>query len=275
MVIWAEDPERWVSLGGIEYKGGRWTWTLRRVPLSVTARLGAIWNCLDASVLTSATLRVGGSFDHIIDTLGLGTVESPIALDSPFPWIGENHLLLLTDYLPAPRAHLMEEFKASAAREIPRLLTLTAGRGMALMTARARMEFVRDHARPILERHGIPLLAQGDDAAPALVERMRNEQATSLLALRSFWEGVDVPGEALSMLIIENVPFDSPADPVTAARMQAMELRGKDPFAAYLVPRAALRFAQGAGRLIRTEEDRGVTAVLDSRLCRPDAVPAT
>ena len=80
---------------------------------------------------------------------------------------------------------------------------------------------------------------------------------------------MDVPGEALSLLIIEKIPFDSPADPVTAARMRAMELRGKDPFSAYLVPRAALRFAQGVGRLIRTEADRGVTAVLDSRLCRP------
>jgi len=269
MVVWAEDPERWVSVAGIEHDSGRWTWALRRVPLSVTAELGAIWDCLHSTVLTSATLRVGGSFDHIIHTLGLGAVESPIALDTPFAWIAENHLLLLTDYLPAPRAHLMEEFRASAAREIPRLLTLTAGRGLALLTARARLEFVRDHARPILERSGIPLLAQGDDAAPALVERIRNEGATSLLALRSFWEGVDVPGEALSLLIIEKIPFDSPADPVTAARMQAMELRGNDPFATYLVPRAALRFAQGVGRLIRTEADRGVTAVLDSRLCRP------
>ena len=269
MVVWAEDPERWVSVADISHDSGRWTWVLRRVPLSVTAELGAIWDCLHSAILTSATLRVGGSFDHIIHTLGLGAVESPIALDTPFAWIRDNHLLLLIDYLPAPRAHLMEEFRASAAREIPRLLTLTAGRGLALLTARARLEFVRDHARPILERSGIPLLAQGDDAAPALVERIRNERATSLLALRSFWEGVDVPGEALSLLIIEKVPFDSPADPVTAARMQAMELRGKDPFAAYLVPRAALRFAQGVGRLIRTESDRGVTAVLDSRLCRP------
>lgn len=269
MVVWAEDPERWVSVGGIEHDSGRWSWTLRRVPLSVTAELGAIWNCLHTAVLTSATLQVGGSFAHIIHTLGLGAVESPIALDTPFAWIAENHLLLLADYLPAPRAHLMEEFKSSAAREIPRLLTLTTGRGLALLTARARLEFVRDHARPILERDGIPLLAQGDDAAPALIERIRNEQATSLLALRSFWEGVDVPGEALSLLIIEKIPFDSPADPVTAARMQAMELRGEDPFATYLVPRAALRFAQGVGRLIRTEADRGVTAVLDSRLCRP------
>ena len=269
MVVWAEDPERWVSVAGISHDSGRWIWVLRRVPLSVTAELGAIWDGLHSAVLTSATLRVGGSFDHIIHALGLGAVESPIALDTPFAWLRENHLLLLIDYLPAPRAHLMEEFTGSAAREIPRLLTLTAGRGLALLAARARLEFVRDHARPILERSGIPLLAQGDDAAPALVERIRDERATSLLALRSFWEGVDVPGEALSLLIIEKVPFDSPADPVTAARMRAMELRGKDPFAAYLVPRAALRFAQGVGRLIRTESDRGVTAVLDSRLCRP------
>ena len=275
--IWAEDSEhaageeeRWVSIAEIEHRGDRWDWNLRRVPVSVTARLAEIWKCLDSAALTSATLRVDGNFEHIIDTLGLGSVKDPVALDTPFARLGENHLLLLTDYLPAPRAHLIEEFRTSAAREIPRLLMLTAGRGMALMTARSRMAFVRDHARPILEEHGIPLLAQGDDTAPALVERMRDENATSLLALRSFWEGVDIPGEALSLLIIEKIPFDSPADPITAARMRSMELRGKDPFAAYLVPRAALRLAQGVGRLIRTEEDRGVTAVLDNRLCRPN-----
>ena len=100
---------------------------------------------------------------------------------------------------------------------------------------------------------------------------MRAEAATSLIALRSFWEGVDIPGTALSLLIIEKIPFDSPADPVVDARMEAMDNRGKDPYAHYLTPRAALRFAQGVGRLIRTEEDRGVTVVLDSRLCR--AVP--
>ena len=98
---------------------------------------------------------------------------------------------------------------------------------------------------------------------------MRAERATSLLALRSFWEGVDIPGESLSLLIIEKIPFDSPADPLTDARMNDLALAGRDSFADYLVPRAALRFAQGVGRLIRTESDRGVTVVLDSRLCRP------
>ena len=271
-VLGVEDPDEQIAIGSITHdpRAGRWTWELRRSPVSVAGTLASVWDSLEAAVLTSATLRAGDSFDHIIDSLGLSAVETAV-LGSPFTWIGENHLLLLTDYLPAPRARLMEEFKVSAAAEIPRLLMLTGGRGMALMTARARMEFVRDHARPVLDAAGIPLLAQGDDSAPALVERMRSEAATSLIALRSFWEGVDIPGEALSLLIIEKIPFDSPADPVAGARMEALEYRGKDPYAHYLAPRAALRFAQGIGRLIRTETDRGVTVVLDSRLCR--AVP--
>ena len=272
-VLWVAEPDEQIAIGSIEYdsNAGRWTWELRRSPVSVAGSLASVWDSLEAAVLTSATLRAGGSFDHIIDSLGLGVVEQPTVLDSPFAWMGENHLLLLTDYLPAPRARLMEEFKVSAAAEIPRLLMLTRGRGMVLMTARARMEFVRDHARPVLDAEGIPLLAQGDDSAPGLVERMRSEAVTSLIALRSFWEGVDIPGTALSLLIIEKIPFDSPADPVAGARMEALEYRGKDPYAHYLAPRAALRFAQGAGRLIRTETDRGVTVVLDSRMCR--AVP--
>ena len=276
--LWAEDPTRMVSACEIAHSNGAWTWTLKQMPLSVASKLRDIWDSLSALVGTSATLAVGGDFGHIMNSLGLEATNPPLRLASPFPWLSENHLLLRTDYLPAPRARLMEEFKGSAAREIPRLLILTGGRGLVLMTARARLEFVRDHARPILEAteapdgpkaEGIPLLAQGDDSAAALVERMRTERAASLLALRSFWEGVDVPGEALSLLIIEKIPFDSPADPLTAARMSDYRDAGREPFRDYLVPRAALRFAQGVGRLIRTESDRGVTVVLDSRLCRP------
>ena len=276
--LWAEDPTSMVSACDIEHTVDAWAWTLKQMPLSVAGRLRETWESLSTLVGTSATLAVGGDFGHIMKSLGLEAAKPPLPLASPFPWLSKNHLLLRTDYLPAPRARLMEKFKGSAAREIPRLLILTGGRGLVLMTARTRLEFVRDHARPILEAveapgeprsEGIPLLAQGDDSAPALVERMRTERATSLLALRSFWEGVDVPGEALSLLIIEKIPFDSPADPLTAARMDNLYLEGRDPFADYLVPRAALRFAQGVGRLIRTETDRGVTVVLDSRLCRP------
>ena len=269
-VLWATDPEEWIAICGIHHTEDGWKWKLRRAPISVADELRALWDSLDAAVLTSATMRVGDSFSYILDSLGLGNANTN-ALDSPFAWLADNHLVLRTDYLPAPRARLIEEFKTSAASEIPRLLTLTGGRGLVLMAARSRMDFVRDHARPLLDAEQIPLLAQGDDTAPALVERMRAERATSLIALRSFWEGIDIPGEALSLLVIEKVPFDSPADPVVGARTEAMERRGKDPFADYIVPKAAIRFAQGAGRLIRTEHDRGVTVILDNRLCR--AVP--
>ena len=269
-VIKARDHEQQIAIGEIGFTAGDWAWELKRSPVSVASHLRNLWERLKTVVLASATLRVNGAFDYAIDSLGLEQAQL-LTLDSPFASAADNHLLLRTDYLPAPRARLMEEFTASAAKEVPRLLILTGGRGLVLMTARARMEYVRNHSRPILDAVGIPLLTQGDDSPGALVERMREEQATSLVALRSFWEGVDIPGDALSLLIIEKIPFDSPADPVVDARMAALERRGKDPFADYLVPRAALRFAQGVGRLIRTESDRGVTVVLDSRLCR--AVP--
>ncbi len=267
-VLSAREPESWINIGEVRFADDAWRWKLRRAPVSVDSQLRALWGSLTSFVLTSATLSVNGSFGHILSTLGLDSAQTK-ALGNPFPRLSENHLVILTDYLPSPRRRSMEEFRNSAASEIPRLLTLTGGRGMILMTARARMEFVRDHARPILESEGLPLLAQGDAPSPALVERMRAGRTTSLLALRSFWEGIDVPGEALSLLAIEKTPFDSPADPIVGARMEIMERRGKDPFANYMVPRAALRFAQGVGRLIRTATDRGVTVVLDNRLRRP------
>ena len=266
--VWAEEPEVWISIADLRLREGAWSWTLRRAPASVAPQLGELWQSLDAAVLTSATLGVGGSFDFVIRALGLGGA-STTRLPTPFDRLGEHHLVIYTDYLPAPRGGLIDDFTAAEAAEIPRLFVLTGGRGLALMTARARLERVRDHARPHMEEQGLALLAQGDDSPAALVERMRAETGSSLLALRSFWEGIDIPGEALSLLVIEKVPFDSPADPVVGARMQALELRGRDPFADYLVPRAALRFTQGVGRLIRTNQDVGATVVLDNRLRRP------
>lgn len=256
-----------IAVGQIEHIDGYWTWSLRHVPLSVAPQLRRLWDSLETTVATSATLQVSGSFSHIVSSLGLGAAQTK-ALPTPFEALGKQHLLILADWLPAPRARLMDEFTEAAGRETGRLMLLSGGRAMALFTARARMEAAHDKLRDYLDEHGIPLLAQGDAPAPALVARMRTEKATSLLALRSFWEGVDIPGEALSLLLLEKIPFDSPADPISGARMEALEQEGKDGFADYAVPRAALRMAQGAGRLIRTAEDRGVTVMLDNRLCR-------
>lgn len=267
-VLWSEESWEWINIAHLEWEDGAWRWSLRRAPVSVSGRLGELWEKLDSVCLTSATLQAGGDFSHLLRILGLGTACTKV-LDSPFDRLTENHLLLLTDYLPAPRGSLMELFGREEAEEIPRLFTAAGGRAMALFTARARLEKARDHARPPLESLGIPLLAQGEGTVAQLAEKMRNHHPTSLLGVRSFWEGVDIPGPALSLLVIEKIPFDSPADPVAGARMEQLELAGKNPFTDYLVPRAALRFAQGAGRLIRSESDVGASVVLDNRLCRP------
>ena len=248
--------------------GDSWQWALRRVPLSVAGMLSGLWKRSHSTVLTSATLRSGDSFDYLIRRLGIGSART-VVLDSPFEKLSEQHLLLLTDYLPAPRGSLMDRFTETEAREIPRLCVASDGGALALMTARARLHYVRDHARPHLAPLGLELLAQGDGSSAALVERMRADRSTSLLGLRSFWEGVDIPGDALRLLIIEKIPFDSIGDPVVAARTDLIERQNLDPFAEYIVPRAAIAFAQGVGRLIRTADDTGVTVVLDNRIRRP------
>ena len=257
---------------GSDQAGGRgpgpWRWALRRVPLSVAGLLGDLWERSASAVLTSATLRSGDDFSYLIGRLGLGSAESK-PLPSPFTDLDQRHLVLLTDYLPAPRGQLIDRFTEVEAAEIPRLCVAADGGALALMTARARLEYVRDHARVHLAPLGIDLLAQGDGSSAALVEQMKSEPTACLLGLRSFWEGVDIPGEALRLLVIEKIPFDPLGDPVVSARMELLELHGKDPFAGYVVPRAAIAFAQGAGRLIRTETDVGVTVMLDNRMRRP------
>lgn len=250
------------------YESGRWCWALRRAPLSVAGLLADLWDRADSVVLTSATMRAGDDFGYLGGRLGLPGVE-PNLINSPFGDLDRRHLLLLTDYLPAPRGQLMDRFTQASAAEIPRLCASSAGGAMALMTARSRLEYVRDHARPILTTVGIELLAQGDAPTGSLVERMRAEPSTCLLGLRSFWEGVDIPGDALRLLMIEKIPFDPLGDPIISARKALLELHGKDPFADYLVPRAAIAFAQSVGRLIRSTSDRGVTVVLDNRMRRP------
>lgn len=267
-IVWATSEDLWISVVDVKRGGEEWTWGLRRMPLSVAPSLRELWDVLAAAVLTSATLRVAGDFGYLSGRLGLNAAEGT-AFTSTFENLSRQHRLVLTDHLPAPRGGLIEQFTHAEAAEIARLVLVARGRTMVLFTARRRLEFVRERARPLVESRGFPLLSQGEDRAPALIDRMRSHTGASLLALRSFWEGVDIPGDDLSVLIIEKVPFESHEDPLVAARSELLELQGRDPFADYLVPRAAIRFAQGVGRLIRTEDDIGVTVVLDNRLRRP------
>ncbi len=264
-ILRCSDETRWIYVVDLSLEEDRWTWNLRQVPLSVGPLLSELWDELHSVVLTSATLRVAGDFGHLQERLGLETARTR-ALPSPFTRISKQELLVIPDHLPVPRGDLLAEFTQEAADEVARLLTLSRGRALVLFTSRERLEAVRRHVQPLLDSQQLPVLAQGEGPAMTLLERFRSETATSLLATRSFWEGVDIPGESLSLLVMEKLPFDPPNDPIVAARVDALLLRGRDPFAGYVIPRAVLRFVQGVGRLIRSEDDVGVVVVLDKRL---------
>ena len=244
---------------------GAWNWELSAVPLEVDGRLGEIWDQKEAVVMTSATLTVARSFDYIAS--GLGFDESrKVMLDTPFSDLPRQMLVIIPGYLPNPSGSSLEEFAQVAPEEMARLFEVSDGRALVLFTANRRMaraaEYLRDRLFPELA-----VLCQGEASTPELTETFRNpSQPTCLLGSGTFWQGIDVPGEALSLLVMEKLPFNSPDDPVVAARQEVIARRGGHPFEDYLLPEAVLGFRQGAGRLIRTPRDRGVLVVLDKRL---------
>ncbi len=266
--VGTHDDDRWISVAALEMRDDAISWALRRLPIDVSEKLQTLWGNMRAVVCTSATLRVAGTFTHMIERLGL-TAELTEKLDSPFADLARNQLVVLLGHLPLPRGMLLEEFGEATTGELARLFTLSSGGAMALFTARDRMLRSRDHLKPLLAKNDMELLCQGDQAATKLVERMRTDEGSCLLGTRSFWEGVDIPGDALRLLAIEKLPFPNFSDPLVAARTEELQRRGKDPFQHYVVPQAVLAFAQGAGRLIRTEDDRGALVLLDKRLRMP------
>jgi ATP-dependent DNA helicase DinG len=162
--------------------------------------------------------------------------------------------------MPEPRS---PAFVERAAEEVLRLVRASRGRAFVLFTSYANMNAVAERIAGVLE---YPLLMQGEAPKGVLLEAFRSTPGAVLLATASFWQGVDVAGEQLSCVIVDKLPFASPSDPVVAARIERLKARGEDAFGAYQVPVAVLMLKQGLGRLIRTAADRGILAVLDSRL---------
>jgi ATP-dependent DNA helicase DinG len=162
--------------------------------------------------------------------------------------------------MPDPRS---TGFIESASREVLEILRRTDGRAFVLFTSYTALRGVRAFVEPAL---GFPLFVQGAAPRSTLLAQFRSTPHAVLFATSSFWQGVDVMGEALSCVIVDKLPFASPGDPITAARMEAVQLRGGNPFSDYQVPLAILTLQQGLGRLIRHRHDRGVLAVLDPRL---------
>jgi len=232
---------------------------LRASPIDVSrVAKEALFDRMRATVLTSATLAVDGSFQYAKSRLGVrDAVELRVASEFDY---ARQALLYLPRRVPPPKS---PAFSAAAAREVIEILKRSRGRAFVLFTSYAVLRAVQQFVEMALP---FPVLVQGTAPRSTLIEQFRSTPNAVLLATASFWQGVDVVGEALSCVIIDKLPFASPGDPVTAARIEAIKATGGDAFATYQVPLAILALQQGLGRLIRHRSDRGVLAILDPRL---------
>lgn len=220
-----------------------------------------------AWIFTSATLAVGTDFSHYCRDLGLNWLEPPAhtaVWGSPFNY-PEQAVLYAPAGMPNPNAPEYPDVVADIA--FP-LIRAAQGRTFVLCTSLRAMRRIHERLGDKLERAGLklPLLLQGEGSRSQLLARFRELGNAVLVASQSFWEGVDVPGDALSVVVIDKLPFAPPDDPVLAARIEHLREAGVNPFMTYQLPRAVINVKQGAGRLIRTEQDRGVLAVCDPRM---------
>ncbi|MEO6726016.1 MAG: ATP-dependent DNA helicase [Blastocatellia bacterium] len=213
---------------------------------------------IDSAVLTSATLTSAGSFSFIRDRLGLEEADELIA-ESNYDYLSQS-LLYLPPKMPDPRD---AGYTQAAAEEIIKLLNASQGRAFVLCTSNAQMKVLREKVEYQIE---FPVLMQGEGSRSGILDRFRATPNAVLFATSSFWQGVDVRGEALSCVIIDKLPFAVPSDPVVAARQRFIDDRGGSSFAEYSVPAAIIALKQGLGRLIRSETDRGVLSILDPRI---------
>ena len=217
-----------------------------------------LWHEKACVILTSATLTANGEFTYLRNTLSADEADE-IALGSPFDYESAVLLYIAND-VAEPNT---PDHQSHVDRALINLCQASGGRTLVLFTSYAQLKRTARAIRGPLAKNDIIVYEQGEGASPnALLESFRNSERAVLLGTRSFWEGVDVPGEALSVLVIVKLPFAVPTDPLVAARSETFE----DPFYEYQLPEAILRFRQGFGRLIRTQSDRGVVAILDRRV---------
>ena len=249
-----------------EHRGGHIA--LHASPLDVAKLLqDRLYDRTGPIVFTSATLAVAGSLDYFARTMGLVDAHGPLyptdqlLLASPFDYATRAALYLPRD-IPDP---ISPDFPEAVAGELRKLIPITGGRCFALFTSLRNMRAVHAILEDELRAKGLGVLLQGE-AGKAQLLRSFKERPSVLFASQSFWEGVDVQGDALSLVVIDKLPFASPGEPLTAARIERIRALGDEPFSSWQVPQAALALKQGFGRLIRSAEDRGVVALLDARL---------
>jgi ATP-dependent DNA helicase DinG len=247
MVYWIE----------IQPNGNRLS--LQAAPLRVGPLIEKyLWHEKNSVILTSATLTASGDFNYIRNNLNADEADD-LTLGSPFDYENSTLLFLAKD-VPEPNAH---GYQQAVDRTLIQLCKSTGGRALVLFTSYAQLKRTSQTITGPLADEGIEVYEQGEGASPnSLLDAFKTSEKAVLLGTRSFWEGVDIPGEQLSVVVMVKLPFDVPSDPLIAARSETFE----DPFNEYQLPEAILKFRQGFGRLIRSASDRGIVVVLDRRL---------
>jgi ATP-dependent DNA helicase DinG len=242
--------------------------TLHLTPISVA---GVLTKCLwsrskgGAVVMLSATLANSGGFSYQRQRLGIPEDAIECLVGSPFDYKSQA-MLYVPGHLPAPAYGA--DYAGLVAKEIERILRLSEGRAFLLFTSRAMLNMV--HAALSERQLPFPLFKQGDLPPGKLIEAFRYSGNGCLMGVQTFWEGVDIQGDALSCVIIDKLPFAVPDSPITKARITAIEKDGLNSFRDYSIPQAQIRLKQGFGRLVRTKDDRGLVCILDSRLVTRD-----
>ena len=247
----------------LEPDGNRVVWAepdlLAWAPVDVAPALAELlWDAGPTAVLVSATLTTCGEFGFVRDRLGLRGARE-VAVGSPYDYRSQT-LLYLPRGIPDPRA---DDALARAIDEIASLCRVSGGRALVLTSSYRALRAIVAGLRGAIP-HAV--LAQGESPRERLLERFRAEVSSVLVATSTFWQGIDVPGESLSLLVIHKLPFAAPGDPLVEARCERIEADGGDWFREYSLPAAVLQLRQGVGRLIRSHGDRGVIAILDPRL---------
>lgn len=247
LIYWLERRERTVVLSAS--------------PIQIASELQEhLYGQVQAAVFTSATLTTGSKFDFFLERVGLPSQTETLALPTPFDYKRQTLLFVPERNFPAPGT---PQFASAAPPMIKRLVLASNGRALVLFTSLTAM---RDAYEYLQDELPFPILMQGTAPRAALLDKFCGDIHSVLLAVASFWEGVDVPGEALSCVIIDKLPFEVPSDPVVKSRVERVREEGGNPFFDYQVPRAILALRQGVGRLMRSASDRGVLAILDTRL---------